>query len=195
MADRGGRKLRNTTHMDSYDRRPWRDHTGNFWDTYVGDQPQPSSAGQGSARDRQERTTRHFKAVFFVTVVVLCVGGIAAAALYGMHRQGPSSPTTLAKPTTAYQAKPATVYQYQGNGLGFLDMGNLQGGILAADNHKLEAEGSLMRATSVSCNLGITQANGTTHAVCTVNYNNGQSYQAPVTITGDGQHAKWSDLG
>ena len=68
-------------------------------------------------------------------------------------------------------------------------MGNLQGGILATDNHKLEAERSLMRATSATCHLGTTEADGTTHAVCTVNYNNGQSYQAPVTITGDGQHA------
>ena len=74
-------------------------------------------------------------------------------------------------------------------------MGNLQGGILATDNHKLEAKGSSLRVTSVSCTLGTTLANGATHAVCTVNYNSGQSYQAAVTITGDGQHANWSDLG
>jgi hypothetical protein len=205
MGDKGGRKLSRTTYMDSYGRQPWRDHTGNFWDSYVDGKPQPSSTGQDLAEERQHRTTRHFKAAFFVTVVILCIGGIAAAAIYGTHSQTAHSqtrgaPTTLlttpTKPTTPTQAgTPTTVYQYLGNGQGFLDMGNLQGGVLASDNHKLEAAGSRLRVTSVSCKLGTTEANGSTHAVCTVNYNNGQSYQAAVTITGDGQHAAWSDLG
>lgn len=195
MADRGGRKLRNTTYMDPYGRRPWRDHTGDFWDGYVGGQP--PSAGPVSAQERQRRTTKHFKVGFFVTVVILCIGGIAAAAIYGTHRPAASSPTTLSTtPTTAAsQSPPTTVYQYLGNGQGFLSMGNLQGGILAADNHKLEGKGSSLRVTSVSCTLGTTLANGATHATCTVNYSNGRSYQAAVTITGNGQHAKWTDLG
>jgi hypothetical protein len=191
MADGGGRKLPNTTYMDSYGRRPWRDHTGGFWDGYVGGKP------QDSARERQKRTTRHFKTAFFLTVVILCVGGIAAAAIYGTHRQAARTPATLSTtPTTEpAHAPPTTAYNYLGNGEGFLSMGNLQGGILAADNHKLEAKGSSLRVTSVSCTLGTTLANGATHAVCTVNYNNGESAQAPVTITADGQHATWTDLG
>ena len=195
MASGGGRKLRHTTYMDSYGRQPWRDHTGNFWDGYI--DGKPPSAGQVSPQERQRRTTRHFKVGFFVTVVILCVGGVAAAAIYRTHRPTTSTPTTLstAPTTAAAPAPPTTVYQYLGNGQGFLSMGNLQGGILAADNHKLEAKGSSLRVTSVSCSLGTTLANGATEAVCTVNYNNGRSYQAAVTITGDGQHASWNDLG
>ena len=100
MASGGGRKLRHTTYMDSYGRQPWRDHTGNFWDGYV--DGKPPSAGQVSPQERQRRTTRHFKVGFFVTVVILCIGGIAAAAIYRTHRPTTSTPTTLSTtPATA----------------------------------------------------------------------------------------------